>query len=72
MVADGFYEWQKAGGVKNPLLIYLKSERSFGFAGLYETWRLLYIDMDNVLVDFVSAFPSLSPQILTEYRWSLG
>jgi putative SOS response-associated peptidase YedK len=38
VVADGFYEWQKQNGTKTPLLIQLKSERPFGFAGLYETW----------------------------------
>ena len=38
VIADGFYEWKNVGGVKTPLLIQLKSERSFGFAGLYETW----------------------------------
>jgi putative SOS response-associated peptidase YedK len=39
VVADGFYEWQKQqSGEKTPLLIQLKSERPFGFAGLYETW----------------------------------
>jgi putative SOS response-associated peptidase YedK len=38
VVADGFYEWQKQNGAKIPLLIQLKSERPFGFAGLYETW----------------------------------
>ncbi len=38
IIADGFYEWQKAGGSKTPMLIELKSQRSFGFAGLYETW----------------------------------
>ncbi len=39
MIADGFYEWQKSRTVKTPLLIHLKSERSFGFAGLFETWH---------------------------------
>ena len=29
--------------------------------------KVLYIDMDNVLVDFASAFPSLSTEILREY-----
>ena len=29
--------------------------------------KILYIDMDNVLVDFASAFPKLSSEILTEY-----
>lgn len=38
IIADGFYEWQKAGGSKTPMFIDLKSKRSFGFAGLYETW----------------------------------
>ena len=33
--------------------------------------KVLYIDMDNVLVDFASAFPSLSRQILTEYNGRL-
>ncbi len=38
IVADGFYEWQKEGKSKVPQYFYLKSGRSFGFAGLYETW----------------------------------
>ena len=38
IIADGFYEWQKAGGSKTPMLVELKSKRTFGFAGLYETW----------------------------------
>jgi putative SOS response-associated peptidase YedK len=39
IVANGFYEWQKAGKRKNPFHISLKSAEPFGFAGLYETWR---------------------------------
>jgi putative SOS response-associated peptidase YedK len=39
VLADGFYEWLKAGAVRTPMLLHLKSERSFGFAGLYEKWR---------------------------------
>jgi len=38
VVADGFYEWQKAGREKTPLLIRLKSDQPFAFAGLYEKW----------------------------------
>lgn len=38
VIADGFYEWQNQNGAKIPLLIQLKSERPFGFAGLYDSW----------------------------------
>ena len=37
--ADGFYEWQKVDGGKQPMLIRLRSEKLFAFAGLWETWR---------------------------------
>jgi putative SOS response-associated peptidase YedK len=36
--ADGFYEWQKLGRVKQPVRIVLKSKQPFGFAGLWEQW----------------------------------
>ena len=38
IVADGFYEWKKEDSRKLPLYFYLKSNRPFGFAGLYEKW----------------------------------
>jgi putative SOS response-associated peptidase YedK len=38
VVGDGFFEWKKQGAARTPLFIHLKSERPFGFAGLYETW----------------------------------
>ncbi len=38
VVADGFYEWRKEGGVKIPIYIHLKSGKPFGFAGLYNPW----------------------------------
>ncbi len=31
------------------------------------TRKILYVDMDNVLVDFMSAFPRLYPEILRTY-----
>ena len=37
--ANGFYEWQKVDGGKQPMLIRLRSGELFGFAGLWETWR---------------------------------
>jgi putative SOS response-associated peptidase YedK len=38
ILADGFFEWQKHGATKTPMFIHLKPERTFAFAGLYETW----------------------------------
>jgi len=37
--ADGFYEWQKVAGGKQPQLIGLKEGGLFGLAGLWERWE---------------------------------
>ncbi|MBN1965557.1 MAG: SOS response-associated peptidase [Anaerolineae bacterium] len=37
--ADGFYEWQRAGGDKVPLYIRLHDGAPFVLAGLWEVWR---------------------------------
>lgn len=37
--ADGFYEWQKTNGAKQPFHIRLQDERPFALAGLWETWQ---------------------------------
>ncbi|NTW48302.1 MAG: SOS response-associated peptidase [Chlorobiales bacterium] len=39
IVANGFYEWRKDADEKVPMYIYLKSNRPFAFAGLYEMWH---------------------------------
>ncbi|RME46795.1 MAG: SOS response-associated peptidase [Chloroflexi bacterium] len=39
VLADGFYEWQKAGDKKIPMYVRLKSGRPFGMAGLWDIWR---------------------------------
>ena len=36
--ADGYYEWQSAGGHKQPYFIYPRSGAPIGFAGIAETW----------------------------------
>lgn len=39
VVADGFYEWQKANGGKQPFFLRLREARPFAFAGLWEQWQ---------------------------------
>lgn len=39
ILADGFYEWKKDNGSKTPMLIRLKSQKPFAFAGLWDTWQ---------------------------------
>ena len=36
--ADGFYEWRKENGGKQPYYIRTQSGRPFAFAGLWESW----------------------------------
>ena len=36
--ADGFYDWQAAGGRKQPYFVRLKSGEPMAFAGLWECW----------------------------------
>jgi putative SOS response-associated peptidase YedK len=38
VVADGFYEWQRMNGRKQPYFVGLKNDRPFGLAGLWERW----------------------------------
>jgi putative SOS response-associated peptidase YedK len=37
--ADGFYEWRKVDGGKQPYLLRLRGGALFAFAGLWSTWR---------------------------------
>jgi putative SOS response-associated peptidase YedK len=37
--ADGFYEWERTNGSKQPYYIHMKEGRPFAFAGLWESWK---------------------------------
>ncbi len=37
--ADGFYEWKRTNGSKQPYYIHMKEGRPFAFAGLWESWN---------------------------------
>ena len=39
VVADGFYEWKKAGAQKQPYFVHLRDDRPLAFAGLWESWE---------------------------------
>src|SRR5215203_5548831 len=36
--ADGFYEWQRTNGAKQPYYIHMEDGTPFAFAGLWESW----------------------------------
>ncbi len=38
IIADGYYEWKRGEKGKIPFYMRLKSQKPFGFAGLYEKW----------------------------------
>jgi putative SOS response-associated peptidase YedK len=39
ILADGYYEWQRSGAVKQPYFIAFDDGQPFGMAGLWERWR---------------------------------
>ncbi|MBD2446431.1 SOS response-associated peptidase [Nostoc sp. FACHB-152] len=39
VIADGFYEWQKQQGKKQPFYFRLQDGQPFGFAGLWDIWH---------------------------------
>ncbi|UII57563.1 SOS response-associated peptidase [Cytobacillus spongiae] len=39
ILADGFYEWKKENGHKQPYRFVMKDQKPFAFAGLYEVWK---------------------------------
>lgn len=61
VVADGFYEWQKTGGKKQPYYIRLKSGRPFAFAGLWEHWGREGKEIDSCTIITTDANELMEP-----------
>ena len=38
-MADGFYEWSRTRGRRQPYRVVLRSHEPFAFAGLWDTWQ---------------------------------
>jgi putative SOS response-associated peptidase YedK len=58
--ADGFYEWKRQAGGKQPYYIQLQDKRPFAFAGLWEHWRHgeLAIDSCTIITTAANALVS--------------
>ncbi|WNF38980.1 SOS response-associated peptidase [Bacillaceae bacterium IKA-2] len=39
IIADGFYEWKRQSGTKQPMRITLRNQQLFAMAGLWEKWQ---------------------------------
>ena len=78
VLADGFYEWQKAGAARQPWHFGLKGAEPFAFAGLWERWdrggpplptcTLLTTDANDVVPPVHDRMPAILPRESFE-RW---
>jgi putative SOS response-associated peptidase YedK len=77
IVADGFYEWNKLNGRKQPYYIRLKDGGPFAFAGLWEHWNRggAHIDSCTMLTtdanEVVSSIHDRMPVILEPEDYDL-
>lgn len=68
--ADGYFEWQNDGTIKQPMLICRRDERPFAFAGLWERWRHEGREINSCTIvttdanDFVTEVHDRMPAIL--------
>jgi putative SOS response-associated peptidase YedK len=77
--ANGFYEWRKSHGRKEPYFIHIRDKTLFGFAGLYDDWwnpddrvAFSYIIVTTGPNDVVRPLHNRMPVILRtedEQRW---
>jgi putative SOS response-associated peptidase YedK len=75
VVADGFYEWQKAGTGKQPFHIQMKDGKPFGFAGLWERWTRGHQPVETCTIvttepnELVAPIHRRMPVILAPSAW---
>ena len=61
IVADGFYEWQQTSGRKQPFYIFMKDDRPFAFAGLWEHWKRENEEIESCSIIVTEANDVLKP-----------
>jgi putative SOS response-associated peptidase YedK len=61
VVADGFYEWRREPGGKQPYWIHRPDGRPFAFAGLWSRWGRDEARFDSFTILTVAAGPEVAP-----------
>ena len=78
VLADGFYEWRRAGSVKKPMRIVLESGEPFAFAGLWAVWRdsegnripsctVITTEANDLLMPIHNRMPVILPREMEEF-----
>lgn len=72
VIADGFYEWQKREGGKQPFFIHRKDDGPFAFAGLWDIWNkgdepitsctILTTEANDLMVPIHDRMPVILPK----------
>jgi len=61
VLADGFFEWQRRHGAKQPHYIRLKDNQPFAFAGLWERWQKADVAIESCTIITIEANALLRP-----------
>jgi putative SOS response-associated peptidase YedK len=61
VLADGFYEWTKTNGAKQPYRIHRADDGPFAFAGLWERWRQAGENVESCTIVTTDANDALKP-----------
>jgi putative SOS response-associated peptidase YedK len=61
ILADGFYEWRRAGKAKQAFYFQMKDGHSFAFAGIWDRWRNGETKIDSCAIITTNANELLEP-----------